>query len=70
MEPSLRWADAGAGGLRGGLPAVDLLDGLDKDTFADRRHAKPGGVELGNVNRFTGFLRQGAQKRVSVHIGK
>ena len=65
----LRWGDAGAEGLRAVLPAVDLLDGPDKDPLAGRRHAKPGGVERVNVSRFTGSLRQGPQKRVMVHIG-
>ena len=54
----LRRGDAGAEGLRAVLPAVDLLDGPDKDPFAGRRQAKPGGVERVNVSRFTGFLRQ------------
>ena len=65
----LRWGDAGAEGLRTVLPAVDLLDGSDKDPFAGRRHAKPGGVERVNVSRFTGLLRQDPKKRVMVHIG-
>ena len=65
----LRWGDAGAEGLRAVLPAVDLLDGPDIDPFADRRHAKPGGVEIVYISRLTGFLRQDAQKRVMVHIG-
>jgi len=30
----LRWEDAGAEGLRAVLPAVDLLDGPDKDPFS------------------------------------
>ena len=60
----LRWGDAGAEALRMVLPAVDLLDGPDKDPFPDSRHAKPGGVERVNVNSFTGLLRQNAQKRV------
>ena len=30
----LRWGDAGAEGLRAVLPAVDLLDGPDKDPFS------------------------------------
>jgi hypothetical protein len=42
----LRWGDAGAEGLRMVLPAVDLMDGPDKDPFPDSRHAKPGGVEI------------------------
>ena len=65
----LRWADAGAEGLRVVLPAVDLLDGPDKDTIAGRRQAKPGGVEIVYISRLTGLLRQDAQKRVMVHIG-
>ena len=42
----LRRGDAGAEGLPAVLPAVDLLDGPDKDPFAGRRQAKPGGVEI------------------------
>ena len=65
----LRCEDAGAGCLGAVAPAVDLLEGLDKDAFAHGRHAKPGNVEVGDVRFFAALVRQHAEEAVMVHIG-